>query len=110
MKVRNSVCGFDFSHSFHSITSSHQYLILYIPTGWIKAYKGCLELVIPYELKKVYHIDNGGCINPDLDDGRAGKNFKVEVIFHLKDTQEETLKDTCKYGGPEECDGDCQKY
>jgi len=76
----------------------------------MKAYKGYLELIITYDLKRVYHIKNTGCINPDLDDGKAGNEFKVEVILKSKDTEEETLQKTCHRGGSKECDEDCQKY
>jgi len=78
-------------------------MCLVLSSGWMKAYKGCLEIVIPYELTKIYNITGLGCINPNV------KQLKIEVILDPKEDKQETLEKKCRRGGPEECD-DCEQY
>lgn len=79
---------------------------------YMKTYKAWLELVIPRELIEVYNTEGpaGGCINPDAEGGKAGKDFKIKVIIDEKKDKYDTLERTCKRRGPEECDLDCQEY
>lgn len=91
-------------HIFHDFSLSLE---------WMKAYKGCLELVLTYELKLRYNNtapyrrgEDLGCI----DAANAGDRFKVIVILDEKDNKEDTLEKTCTRGGPEECDEDCQQW
>jgi hypothetical protein len=79
---------------------------------WTQAYKECLQLVLPYELKLRYNNtasyrpgEPKGCI----DAANVGDKFVI-VILDEKDTKDETLERTCKRGGPKECDEDCQQY
>lgn len=69
-------------------------------------------MVIPVELKKRYSYTTHykgefGCIDTDEADEC---NLNVPVYFDEKDEEDDTLLETCKRGGPEECDEDCQEY
>jgi len=88
----------------------------------MKLYKDYLEVFIKYEVMKEHGIglrrnllldsygrrlhggrDDDRCIDPDAydSDGKAGEELKVIVSFDQKDTEEETLEEICRSGGPD---------
>lgn len=71
----------------------------------MKGYKEYLELVLTNDMRKAYNELVGGCLVKEKLD-----KFKVTVLFDQKDDKDDTLERTCRRGGPEECDLDCQQY
>lgn len=64
----------------------------------MNAYKECLEIVIKFELERVYHDGTGtGCIRKYEDSAKIQRTkWGVIVLFDVKDDSRDTLEKTCE--------------
>lgn len=75
----------------------------------MSAYKEVLEIVVLFELKRIFNADTGyGCINRWVTDenGKVSEvKWKVEVELDPKMEKQLTMQDVCKRGGSsKDCD------